>query len=1274
MPRRERPLGAEDTDVLRFAADLRRLRDKAGTPTYRELSRRAHYSAAALSEAASGRRLPSLAVTLAFVRACSGDIAEWAARWRSVAAGEDDTRPRDEDPARSPYRGLAAFGQDDADWFFGRDELVGELLSTVERHRFVGVFGASGSGKSSLLRAGLLSRTDMPATVFTPGKNPLEECAVRLAALTGGSAVSWRADLAADPANLHLRIRQALVDSESDALVVVDQFEELFTLCAEQERSRFVRALTAAATAAGSRVRVVLGVRADCYGHFGQYPELVAAVRGGQLLVGSMTPDQLREAITGPAARAGLKVETALLARLMADATGRPAVLPLVSHALRETWRRRHGVTLTLAGYEAAGGIHHALARTAEDVYSALDAPQQAAAKQLFLRLTAVGDGMADTKRRIGAEDVTGDPDTRAVLDRLTQARLLVADRDGIEISHEALIRHWPRLADWLAEDREGLRVHQQLTEASHAWVALHRDPGALYRGARLALACDWAATRAGQLTAGEREFLNASVRARDDEAVRTRRRTRRLRQLVAGVVVFAVLTAATAVVAVQQRAAAVDQRNEAVFQQVLAEADRIADRDPSLSAQLTLLAHRMRPGDQSVTPRLLATQNAALATPLSGHTGNVYLTSFSPDGRTLATASEDTTVRLWDVHDPTRPTPLGQPLTAHSGWVGTAVFSPDGHTLATAGDDGGVRLWNVTDPAHPSPLGPPLAAGDGTVYLAAFSPDGRTLATATEQHAVRLWDVADPTRPLALDPPLTGFAGPVRSVAFSPDGRTLAAGGDDTTVLLWNVTDPGRAAPLGHRLTGHTQLVHSVAFSPDGSVLATASEDRTVRLWRVADGTLLGSPLAAHTGGVWSVDFSPDGRLLATAGADGTTHLWNVSAPAGATPLSTRLTSSGGSNTYAAEFSPDGRALATGSADGLVRLWSLPTAVLIGHHSDVHSVAVHPGNRLLATADRDAVVLLWDTSEPTRPTAVGTIPAGSGQLQSCSARCTRVRFGPDGRTLAVLSYAKLVQLWDVADPTHPTPLGPAWSLRTRYAAATLEFSPDGRLLATGDDEHSVQLWDLADPTRPTALAHLTGHTGNIRATRFSPDGRVLATASLDHTIRLWDITEPRRPRLAGQLTDTLAYLAFSPTGSTLASAGDTLRLWDTSDPGTPVLLGEAVTGHSQAVSSVVYGPDGRLAATASNDHTIRLWNVSDPTGPVPLGPPIDSLAGTGADLEFSRDGRFLVTTDSTNTVRLLDLDVDHAVQRICAVTHGALSPAPSTLRLPELEKPLCAS
>ncbi len=1283
MPRAERPLDSDDGALTHFAAGLRLLRSKAGSPGYRELAARAHYSSTTLADAAAGRKLPSLPVTLAYVRACGGDPAEWEARWREVAAElavaqAQQPAPVAGDGPESPYVGLAAFQPEDAERFFGRENLTDELVSRVRAGRFLAVFGASGSGKSSLLRAGLLPRirtggepgTDRwPTLLFTPGAHPLDQCAARLAALAGGSAVTLHAQLHDDPRALHLTVLQALADQpdDRDLLIVVDQFEEVFTLCAdEQERTRFITALLAAARVANSRTRVVLGVRADFYPACSDHPDLVDALRDAQLLVGPMTTDDLRRAVTLPARRAGCAVDSALLARIVADAAGHANVLPLVSHALRETWQRRRGNTLALAGYEAAGGIQHALARTAETVYAGLTAAQQRLTRDIFLRLVALGEGTEDTKRRVGRDELDADG-VHPVLDALAAARLVTLDTDTVEITHEALLHAWPRLRHWLSEDRAGLLIGQQLGEAAAAWHREHRDPAALYRGNRLAAAREWLAGQDGgplRPGAGVAEFVAASLR-QQHRAIRWRR------AVVAALCVLTVLASAGAVVAWRQRSTALAERDQAIAGRVTAEAEQLAGIDVSLAAQLYLAAYRLHPAPDSYTG-LLNSENVALSTPLTGNPDTVYAVAYSPKQPILASGGKDSRVRLWSVADPAHPIALAT-LSGHSDRVYWVAFSPDGRTLATASRDRTARLWNVADPAHPNLLAT-LSGHDSYVYSVSFSPDGRTLATAGQDRTVRLWDVTDPAHPTA-GPVLAGHTDAVASATFSPDRHTLVSVGHDRTVRLWDVTDPAHPAP-GAVLTGHTDTVYEAAFTPDGHTMATVSNDRSVRLWDLTDPAhpaALGLPLTGHTDTIYTVAFSPDGRTLATAGADQTVRLWNVADRNHPVALGSPLAGHTG-YVWALAFSPDGQRLASADGDHTVRLWSLPPTVLTGHTGQVNGVAFSPDRHTLASASTDHTVRLWNVTDPAHPVPEAVLAGHTGAVVG-------VAFSADGHTLASAGRDRTARLWDVTDPAHADALGAPLTGQNGTISA-VAFSPVRPLLATASADHTVALWDVTERTRPVRVGPLlTGHTDYLYAVAFSPDGHLLATASADDTVRLWDVADPAHAVQVGQpinpSSGSLLGVAFDPDRRrhilAITSSDHTVALWNLADPAHPGRLGPPVTGHTSFVYSASFSPDGHTLASSSDDHTVRLWDLADPARPQPVGQPLTGHTEPIDTVAFSGDGHTLATASDDHTVELSALDADRAIDRICATTANVLTAQQWRHYLPELPfRPSC--
>ncbi|MEG3956800.1 WD40 repeat domain-containing protein, partial [Microcoleus sp. herbarium2] len=780
----------------------------------------------------------------------------------------------------NPYQGLAAFGEEDADFFFGQEKFVNNLAEVTHKQPLVAVVGPSGSGKSSVVFAGLIPKLRKEGNwlieIFRPGKEPflpLASALVRQLEPKAGETQQLReaVGLAGDLQQGRITLQQVVSrilerNSGKRLLLVADQFEELYTLCqVKEEQERFADGLLMAI--AQENITLVLTLRADFYGYVLSYRPLRDALQEyTPQLLSSMKREELQAAIELPAQKLEVQLEPQLTQRILDDVGEEPGNLPLLEFALTRLWEKQINRELTHQAYEEIGGVKKAIANHAEQVYQQLSEIEKKQAQRIFVQLVRPGEGTEDT-RRIATRAEVGE-DNWNLVSYLAgyQARLVVTGRqeqeDTVEVVHEALIREWGTLREWMNANRQFRTWQERLKVALREWKNDNHDSGALLRGVPLTVAEDWLRKRADEMTQEERDFIQVSVKETDRER---QERERRRQLTVIGLSGFSVIALGLAGLAgVGWGNAAINQINSLVQN-----SDALLNLDGSKAVKASLKAvvqMRRTPWVDANTRTqvelsLLNTVSyVAAPNTLGGHTKLVNGVSFSPNGKLLATGSSDNTVKLWD-------TSTGKEiktLTGHTKPVYRVSFSPNGKLLATGSADNTVKLWDTSTGKEIKTL----TGHTNSVYAVSVSPDGKLLATGSADNTVKLWDTSTGKEIETL----TGHTNWIYAVSFSPNGKLLATGSADNTVKLWD-TSTGKEIVT---LSGHTNSVRAVSFSPNGKLLTTSSGDKTVKLWDTRTGKEI-KTLTGHTNWVYAVSFSPDGKLLATGSGDKTVKLWDT-------------------------------------------------------------------------------------------------------------------------------------------------------------------------------------------------------------------------------------------------------------------------------------------------------------------------------------------------------------------------------------------------------------
>ena len=1180
-----------------------------------------------------------LAFAAAFRQAISGG--------RAVSAAEVYSRPLSAPAPPNPYKGLRAFEETDAANFFGRQALTQRLVARLDenspRSRFLAVVGPSGSGKSSLVKAGMIPALRRGAVMgsqdwyyveMIPGRHPFEELELSLLRIASNPGVNLMDNLQGDEHGLLRASRLALPAQDAQLFLLVDQFEEIFTLAEDRsEVRRFLDNLYMAITEPYSPVHVVVTLRADFYDRPLMYPNFSSLVQERTEVVVPLTAEELKETISRPAERVGISLEPGLAEAIVSDVIDQPGALPLLQYALTELFERRESGRLTFNAYRSIGGVLGALQRRADESYAGLDESGKEFARQMFLRLVTLGEGVEDTRRRVlrselealtwngkvrtteqekglttagsraeptsassgneasAARPVFTSPipanknqaDMADVIQIFGKARLLSFDRDPVtrsptvEVAHEALLREWQRLRAWLDRNRSDLRMELALRRSAGEWVSASRDPSFLLRGSRLDQFETWANETELLLTMEEHSFLEASLADRQArhsaEAARQAREAALERRslLVTRVLLVVLLVAAfvSLTLASLARRAQVEAEDHAIALQTQ---ESIAiDKASALGTQQAISVEQ---ANQLATQVVIARDEAQAR----GHAEAQVVSEQEQvmQQARLATSRELALAAINNLEtDPERSVLLAiQALSI-------------AHTLEAQG----------------------------------------ALHRAVQASRVRL-------------------SLPGTTAEISPDGSHLATSGPDGIVKIWDASSGQELLSM----SGHTDKVQGLAFRFDGKRVASASHDGTARVWDVTTGLEL-LTLNAHEGGTHAVSFSPDGTRLATAGMDDTVKVWD--SVSGKLLLTLDAPSEGFHKGNALAFSPDGVYLAVAGSDGLILLWDMQAGQTALRLNGRPPIAFHPQGTTLASMDEQGNrVVLWNLAK--------SLASGAGKIQNTLGGYTNpvleIAYSPDGTRLATGSLDGSTWVWSLNSgggekmldlPGH---IGVIWDI---------SFSPDGQRMLTASVDGTVRIWDIS-PLNNAGLLVLSGHGGQLTRVAIDPNGKYLATAGYDGNVKVWTMPDGRELFTLPAHIGPVWGIAFSPDGQSLATAGadNVARIWDLraslASPDSPARL--EITGHQNlknklssqpGIRQVFFSPDGSRLLTAGADGMVKLWDsdTGQEIGAFEFKATRYGISGV-ASAVFSPDGKQLaaVTEGPESTFRVWEIETGNIV------------------------------
>lgn len=1179
-----------------------------------------------------------------------------------------------------PYRGLRPFREEDAAIFHGREAFSQRLLEAILDRNLVAVVGTSGSGKSSVVQAGVIHqlRSHHPpdstwdAISFVPGAHPFDHLAASLMPLLEPELDEIELLAKAKKLGNLLAEKEVTIESVIDRvlkisggtdrlLLVADQFEEIFTQTSNSDRQAFLDALLQALDRS-LPLTVVITVRGSFYDNLiSASRDLSDRLEQAVINLGLMTQNELRRAVVEPAKRVGLTFEPGLIKRILDDVGNEPGNLPLLEFALSELWSRRQGKLMTHHAYEDIGGVSGAIAQRADAVFMALPTAQQKLAHRILTRLVTVSEQVEithATRKRTKLSELG--EECQEVLKVMTDARLLVVGRLGVdgektaEVAHEALIRHWERLRGWLDEDREFLLWRRRLLAALSEWERTGRDRGTLLRGMPLREAERWHNERVSDLNTQEHEFITKS--SKRDQRERTRRERRRK------FVLFSSL--GSAVIFLALASFALIESLEAFSRELSAAARAQLSVDPELSLLLAIHAVNIK-----------ATSEATNILRQSFIESHVRLTIkedsiindavFSPEksGRIkrphVVTVSNDNIARVWDI---SKGWPLlSLKLTGHNAPITGVAFNASGSLIVTSSEDKTARIWDAatgqvrsvllghTDMVNSASFSnneifTVTSSNDATIRIwetktgrllrtfrhdepltsAAFSPDSGLIITSSIDNSAQVWS----TKTGKQIDILRGHQAPLSAAIFSPDGDTIVTASADNTARIWKMLDSTWFCEK--ILTGHSDSLNSIVFSSDGKKMVTASDDRTSRVWDTQTWRSL-SELRGHTDVITHAAFNSDGSRVITSSRDTTARIWTSESQ------KTQHALHGHSGTVnSAKFSKNGSKVITAGSDNTARIWDPVSGQelhnLKGHTDSVQTASFGPDENIMVTSSDDNTARIWridPNKSPAHPEEL--------VLEGHTDDVRMATFSPDGNFVITASNDKTARIWDTETGRSIAVLGASSSrppkLPGKFIRRKTSFSNDKVFVAFIDDDKPVHVWDT---TTGQHLAELKGHDQAVTDAVFSPNGERLITTSLDSTARIWELATGKFLPQQLQHDNWVIAAAFSPDGQLVAtgSTDHTARIWETSSG---KLLRSIL--HKQSVTGVTFFAANKTLLTTIEDNTSYIWDLES-------GEKIRHIPGNNQDnpnghrkriysARFSPDGMFVVTASADHTARV---------------------------------------